>query len=248
MATGLSPDSLNPSPEWQKDLLPNRPFRLPTFAPVGIAIQCISYEIIAEVLKRKADATLPEARQIMTDARRWIDRAHVIGLDKIAPAKEIANFEAWLKTLAELNDRDREPPPLVDRQARQQWFNEWPLASKLRCAMPQIFAQALTDSIAFLAGSPASAALVPAEAYDSMERRFSPLARPKLRTHQMLGHAPATQEAMGVDSDLICLLQLVSEEALGMTFGDAGEVAFWISGDDLTRGRFDNAKIRLQGH
>ena len=81
-----------------------------------------------------------------------------------------------------------------------------------------------------------------------MERRFSPLSRPKLRTHQMLGHAPATQEAMGVDSDLICLLQLVSEEALGMTFGDAGEVAFWISGDDLTRGRFDNAKIRLQGH
>jgi uncharacterized protein YwqG len=64
----------------------------------------------------------------------------------------------------------------------------------------------------------------------------------------MLGYTPATQYAMPVGDDTLCLPRLASDLGVGMMFGDAGEAAFWIKPDDLARGRFENAWATLQGH
>jgi uncharacterized protein YwqG len=64
----------------------------------------------------------------------------------------------------------------------------------------------------------------------------------------MLGHAPSSQHAMPVESDAVCLLQLVSDPGVGFEFGDVGEATFWIKSDDLAAMCFDNTWATLEGH
>jgi uncharacterized protein YwqG len=64
----------------------------------------------------------------------------------------------------------------------------------------------------------------------------------------MLGHAPSSQKAMPLSANALCLLQLATDLGVGMSFGDMGEAAFWITQEDLAARRFDKTWLKMQGH
>lgn len=65
--------------------------------------------------------------------------------------------------------------------------------------------------------------------------------------HQMFGHFPSSQEPQKIDDPHVGLLHLMSDRELEWMFGDAGELQFWISPDDLAARRFDRAWATVQG-
>ena len=60
--------------------------------------------------------------------------------------------------------------------------------------------------------------------------------------HQMLGHAPNAQSEW---PDRTLLLQLASDRAGHLLFGDKGELEFWIDEADLAARRWDRVEVRL---
>jgi hypothetical protein len=279
MAASEQPTCSNRSPEWEENLFPSKPFRLPKIPPVGILIDQIARQIVVQILKGKSGtASHDQANLLMLEARNWIGRAEEVGLDQAPSAEDMGAFEKWLQKFSQPNELEREPPSPHDRDAFTEWFHNRPILSKLRCEMPRMFTSAMKGAITFLAGSPTSAALIPDEFYDAMENYFLPFHQRKYRptisatrgksgpvtairqgkdrigtwdigsrVHQMLGHAPASQHAMSVDSDTVGLLQLTTDDAVNMMFGDVGEAAFWIRAEDLINRRFDAAWVTLQG-
>jgi Domain of unknown function (DUF1963) len=248
-ATGLPRRAEKPRAQWNENLFPSKPFNLPEIPPVGIMVRRLAYEIAAEVFKfSRSKPAAPEASQIVDDARSWMRRAADVGLDEVMPSTDMHAFEAWLRVLSTTNAHDRESPPLSDRQAFTEWHNSRSMQSWVRREMPGILTRAIVHSIGFLAGSPTSAALIPPGFYDAVESHFLPFDRATVLVHQMLGHAPASQEAKSVESETLCLLQLATDWGVGMEFGDVGEAAFWINPDDLSQNRFENAWVTLQGH
>jgi hypothetical protein len=65
---------------------------------------------------------------------------------------------------------------------------------------------------------------------------------------QMLGHAPAAQDAKAADDPDICLLNIASDKGLGWSFGDAGECSFWITPADLAARDFSRVRGTIEGH
>jgi hypothetical protein len=159
----------------------------------------------------------------------------------------MTEFETWLDSFSQPTAADSDPPPGTERQAYQVWYEGRPIASKIRCAMPKIFSRAIRRVISTVANAQMGA-MVPANIYAAEASYFLPFDNSLALTHQMLGHAPATQEAMRIGSDVLCLLQLGSDPGVEMMFGDVGEASFWITGDDLARACFDKAWVTLQGH
>lgn len=264
-ATGL-PTLSEKRPDWEEDLFPSKPFRLPQVPPVAVMIDRIARQIVAWVLvlSRTSGTASPEATELILEARQWIKRASEIGLDQAVSADDMRAFEAWLEGLSRVDDLD--PVPRIDGgPAFRAWHNSRSVRTKVRWNLPRMFTGAIKASITYLGGSAANAALVPDHLYEAMENHFLPFDQRKCeayagnrtggwfwcleaRVHQMLGHAPATQQAMPVDSDAICLLQLATDDGVELTFGDVGEAAYWIKSDDLIERRFDKAWLTLQCH
>lgn len=119
--------------------------------------------------------------------------------------------------------------------------------------LANIFTKALSRVVVHAAGSPRAAALIPPNFFDLFENEHLPVEtkyvfengrrfrRPSAKIHQMLGHAPSQQDARPIDDETVLLLQLMSDDALDMGFGDCGAAYFWIGADDLTERRFENA-------
>lgn len=240
-ATGL-PSHSQYIPDWDEHFW--MPLSLPLdrgntrFPQVGIMVDRVSRLVSHEVLKNSN--VLPKQKErILAKAHRWMKRAAEIGLEAAPSDNEVDEFQGWLHELAS----ERFPP------------------SHLRQAMPGILTKALLSSITYAAGAPKAAAQIPPFYYNVMENYHLPTARSrhaanvacndwklKTRVHQMLGHAPASQEAVSIESSDVCLLNLSWDKQIEFEFGDVGEATFWIRSDDLAAMQFDRAWASVQGH
>lgn len=106
------------------------------------------------------------------------------------------------------------------------------------------------------AGDPSLASLIPPLVYECVADLF-PLSRVqrgeekdwyRFEFSQMLGHAPASQEAQPVDGPEICLINIASDSGLGWSFGDAGECSFWIHRTDLAKQDFSKVQAMVEGY
>ncbi len=66
-------------------------------------------------------------------------------------------------------------------------------------------------------------------------------------SHQMLGHFPSSQYPKSVTDDTVGLLHLHSDDGIEFSFGDVGEIQFFIRPDDLENKRFDRAWAIMNG-
>lgn len=64
---------------------------------------------------------------------------------------------------------------------------------------------------------------------------------------QMLGHPNTSQGTYPPILDAVCLLNIASDVAAGMTFGDCGFCTFWISEGDLSRRDFTRVHGQIAG-
>ena len=65
----------------------------------------------------------------------------------------------------------------------------------------------------------------------------------------MLGHPDVVQSDPRDQAPELCLLlQVDSDEAAGMMWGDLGRLYFWIRRDDLDERRFDRCELVFQSH
>jgi uncharacterized protein YwqG len=60
--------------------------------------------------------------------------------------------------------------------------------------------------------------------------------------------SPETRALEGGAKDWRLLLQVDSDDDLGVTWGDLGSLYFWIRESDARSGRFDNCWVVLQCH
>jgi uncharacterized protein YwqG len=236
-ATGLPSRSLS-TPDWARDSwtpfsLPNDRYGNTRFPQLGIMIDRVSRRVIRAYPHKNARPE--QVAHVYAKASSWIARAEAIGLDAAPSDGDVDAFQGWLHELAS----ERFPP------------------SHLRAALPSILSEAVADAITFAASAPGAATLVPRYYYDVMENCHLPVRQQKhaergwqlkTRVHQMLGHAPASQDAVPVDGGPVCLLQLASDPAMEFMFGDLGEDSFWIGANDLVAKRFDKAWASLAGH
>lgn len=65
--------------------------------------------------------------------------------------------------------------------------------------------------------------------------------------HQLLGHAPTSQEVHRRSDRDVLLLHLVSDPGVDFMFCDAGEIQFWIDANGLAARRFDRVWANPQG-
>jgi len=137
------------------------------------------------------------------------------------------------------------PSVCQDQKAMYSAWYDSPLI-KLRREMGKLLSIAAQEAIRLAASEPSVARVVEA-AFLAMEPQFIEVLQHrsrdettgmgywsfKPRFHQMLGHAPSSQIAVPAESKVVCLLQLATDNGVGMSFGDLGEAAFWISEEDL---------------
>jgi uncharacterized protein YwqG len=207
------------------------------FPQLGIMIDRGARRVLRQVMKDSGASDSDRALAV-EEASRWVARAKEIGLAGVPSAADVDAFAAWLKQLSD----------------------ELPRTSRLRQELRSIFSAALLDTIAYGAGVPEIAARIPPYFYNVLENRHLPFTQSKhgayvackpwkigARHHQMLGHVPSSQDAMSVDSDTVCLLQLNTDPAIDFMFGDMGEATFWIEPGDLANRRFDKAWATMQG-
>lgn len=92
------------------------------------------------------------------------------------------------------------------------------------------------------------AAKIPQHVYDAMRSCFDESARGEVRYSQMLGHAPSAQDPLHPGDPTLCLLNLCSDDGLGMTYGDAGNATFYISQRNLAKSNFADIQAEVVGH
>jgi hypothetical protein len=235
-ATGITHKRQPYNLPWAQDPLRYRepwPVDDARFPQLGIMIDRLARHAIKEALAAPnwGAADMIEQyemrkRAIVDEAEGWIKRASAIGNVGRPSEADVNAINAWLKDI-----HGRGVPP-----------------SLVNLSTGQIVRDALVDTINALASS--APEKFPARYYEVLTPDFTPFwsQLEKLEQHQMLGHAPSSQDARAIDDPTVCLLQLSSCHVRRMTFGDAGECTFWIKGDDLAARRFDKAWATIEGH
>jgi Domain of unknown function (DUF1963) len=166
-----------------------------------------------------------EGERLATEAERWLARSREVPLDRPVAEDDRQALRAWLVTLKSTHD-----PSEMGYRAAQLAF------------------LAAVATIRAWAGDPTLAALVPAHVYAACEAYFSNYTTSGVYFSQMLGHAPSAQQALPADDPTICLLNLESDSAVGWSFGDDGQCAFWIAPRDLARRDFSKVEGTIVGH
>lgn len=195
--------------------------------------------------------------------------ARIVGNERRRGASEGAAYDdvlAWVERATQ-SGWDNAPDE-VTREAFRAWVIEQ-ISNERGCgklsdlSMGRAFAKGILAAVAYAAGSPQAAALIPQQLYRELEHEHLPFedshrthpdgrrqcAEP--RVHQMLGHVPLLQ---GVMPDVegeggeVCLLQLAWDPAIDLKFGDCGQATFWISREDLASHRFDRVAAVVESH
>lgn len=183
----------------------------------------------AEELAKRAEA---EAR-LDDEAQAWLARSCAVSLDAVPDANVRREFRAWV------SDAGRRP----DEASPGYYALDW-----LRTAAAWAIRTWASDA-------DLAAGIAPS-VYDGAKDLFAITSVQhgqdrdwyRFQSSQMLGHAPASQEAPAADGSEICLLNLASDGGLGWSFGDAGECSFWIAPDDLARRDFSRVRGMIEGH
>ena len=118
----------------------------------------------------------------------------------------------------------------------------------------------MSAAIKYCGGSRKAAALVPAGYMNRLEGEHSAtspdtfgieVSAPRrwisTEHHQLLGHAPTSQDIGKRTQKDILLLHLVSDDGVDFMFCDCGEVQFWIDADDLAARKFDRIRANTEG-
>ena len=66
--------------------------------------------------------------------------------------------------------------------------------------------------------------------------------------HRMFGKPENIQGAAGENNERYLLLQLAGDNVMGLNWGDAGVIQFWISPEDLRAGDFRRVRVTAEGH
>ncbi|MGO4569959.1 DUF1963 domain-containing protein [Rhizobium sp. 2YAF20] len=179
-ATGL-PTASASSPEWEASEV----FQLPrAFGAAKFPQANIMIERISRLIIRSTRAPLNKLPGTVAKAPSWIARATKLGLDAASTEGDAEEFQAWLQEIIV----DPLRPPNFD------------------LALPDLITKGIEASIAYAAGSPDVARLIPKNFYDVLEDRHLPFDqrrefgkseggrwRVRARTHQMLGQVSSLQ-------------------------------------------------------
>lgn len=238
-ATGLMPPA-DSAHQWERPISPSWTFPIQwlryqkDFPQVGVIIDRLA-RIVANARNR-------QSRELAAhqDVLAWIERAHHLGWDSI-PADEVREeFREWI--ISQIGG-DEESVGLTD------------------LTMGRIFTKGLLSAIQYVASSPYAASLIPASIYRDLEIEHLPYVDThgyhpdgrrrcaEVSAHQMLGHAQLLQGVVpDIQGDPVCLLQLASDPAIDLRFGDCGRATFWIAREDLVARNFDRVEAVVESH
>jgi len=166
----------------------------------------------------------------------WVGRAQSAGLDAPVSEAEAKEYKDWLTHLA-CDDR-----------------------FEMTYLLSRALKRGMSYAVKYCGGSRKAAALVPVAYMNCLEGEHAmisadifgiAIAAPRWRIHtahhQLLGHAPASQDIGVRTAKDILLLQLESDRGVDFMFCDCGEIQFWIKAKDLAAKRFDRVSANTQG-
>ncbi|WP_369939736.1 DUF1963 domain-containing protein [Xanthomonas medicagonis] len=227
-ATGLM-SNLDFTPPWARPM--SMPWTFPVdwlrqqeaFPQAGILV-----DRIARVIGRRRWRS--GERRVAEDVLGWIRRAEAIGMDGVPDPEDRQAFRAWLvEQIGTGDDAALGDSDLGDALTR-----------------------GMLAAIACTGGSAHTARLIPDDVYEYLEdhhlsfertwthERDGARLRSEANLHQMLGHPVLLQDMVpDTESEPVCLLQLASDDAIDLRFGDCGMATFWIDREDLANLRFD---------
>ena len=238
-ATGLMPNA-DAVLHWEQPL--SQTWKFPAqwlryqldFPQVGIMIDRLA-RIVGNARNKKTRHFVADQ-----DVLDWVERASRIGWDNAPDEAAREAFRNWI--IEQIGDED-EGAMLTDR------------------TMGRVFTSGLLASLAYVAGSPDAARLIPLQLYRDLEGEHLPYVEShrkhadgrkycaEARVHQMLGHVPLLQGTMpDIEGEPVCLLQLAWDPAIDLKFGDCGQATFWISREDLAVQNFDHVAAVVESH
>lgn len=217
--------------QWKPPLSASLRYQL-DFPQVGIMIDRLARLVGNERSKQTRQFVADE------DVLRWVDHAALLGWDNVPDEATREAFRNWL--IEQIGD---EGTTLHER------------------IMGRVLRKGLLATVAYAAGSPETAGLIPLKLYRDLEGEHLPYEESlrqhpdgrkhcaRARVHQLLGHVPLLQGTMpDIEGEPVCLLQLAWDPAINLNFGDCGQATFWISKEDLAVRNFDRVAAVVESH
>lgn len=177
-----------------------------------------------------------DTEAIARDTISWVTQAKSAGLATSMSAAEAEAFRDWMHSLG---SDPRSEIYLLASEALKRGMSYavkyCAAAPDVACAMPPAYMNYLEDEHLMTWVSRSSVEVA------APDRRLG------ASHHQLLGHAPTSQEVNRRSDRDVLLLHLVSEAGVDFMFCDAGEIEFWIHAADLAARRFDRVWANTQG-
>lgn len=144
-----------------------------------------------------------------------------------------AQHEALLSLLERIRIGDL-PPAIIERRYASEnlpnILNEW-------------IGRAAAESAEAAMANPETANTLPANVLDELRRRHA------TARHQMFGKPEVVQVAgEEMEQTHILLLQVKSDDPIGVRIGDSGLLQYWIHPQDLIAKRFENTILTIESH
>jgi hypothetical protein len=179
---------------------------------------------------------LPDLDRVIHQSLSWVRRAQSSGLDAPMEEADAKEYRDWLTDLG--RDDRFEVGYLLSRALKR----------------------GMSYAVKYCGGSPKAAALVPPGYMNRLEGEHSltctdstgiyqapPRRQISAIHHQLLGHAPTSQDVGDRTAKDILLLHLMSDRGVDFMFCDCGEIQFWIDAEDLIARRFDCVRANTEG-